>query len=242
MNFLTRDNVLGLYDQAQQVIFNYLTANNFSNQGYVKFSLQHINNFDYINNQTLETQVNIFNYLAQNNFNTQSTNFVNQMINLSNTNNSTFVFDNTINSSNAINVNNTTEYQNYLNNFANAVSEELSSITIGDTKTARFKKTVNLFTDFNVEVNQTMNPYSINNVSSSLSGNTLGLTYEQTTDGSSAEVSTNGNVVTVTFSANLNFVLFTEGIGTIHTFHLTIVVKINRLTGEPISIVIYGLP
>ncbi len=217
---------------------------------------QEVNQFNsIINSLSLNTQqknwlnqpqnLNIKNdivHFLQNNNSVENKQFVRDMINLSISNNSTFSFDNSINSSNSINVNNNADFQNYLNNFSNNVVEQLSSNMVGNTKIALFTKTVNFFTNFNVEVNQNINPYKVNNVSSNMSGNTLGLTYEQTTDGNFANVSSTGNIVSVTFNANLNFVLFTQGIGTIHTFHLTFVVKTNKSNGEPISIAINGLP
>lgn len=80
LNLLTKENVLSLSMEVQEIIFNNLTTNNFVNQGIVKYFLNNFSNYDYINNQTIETQISIFNFLAQNNFSSLRTQFINQLI------------------------------------------------------------------------------------------------------------------------------------------------------------------
>ncbi len=185
----------------------------------------------------------LINSLIANNWSQNLKDFIKQMINLCAINNSTFALDSSINAQNAQTFNSVDELNNFFNNFSNNQNgDTMSSIIDGDTKTANFSKTVNVFTYFDAEVNQTLNPYAVNDVTTSISGNTLGLVYNQTTTSTASQVSTSGNVVTITVSGNLDFVLFTQGIGTIHTFKIKYVLKVNKLTGEPISIEIIGLP
>lgn len=196
-----------------------------------------------------ESATDIFAYLAYSDANTDELPYsfskkqnVKNLISFSILNNSTFKINRNLNSTNSLNFSNIDEFQNFINNFSNVVTNEMSTVSQQDRKVAKITQRVNGITDFNVEVNQTMLPYKINSVSSSMSGYTICFGFNQTTPADAADISTNGNVVTVTFSANLDFNLFLEGIGTLHTFHLTFVVKIDKNTGSPISINIIGLP
>jgi hypothetical protein len=56
------------------------------------------------------------------------------------------------------------------------------------------------------------------------------------------QVTTSGNIKTIEFSGDLNINVFFEGLGTIHTYHLTIIVSVDSSTGAPISAEIIGLP
>jgi hypothetical protein len=155
-----------------------------------------------------------------------------------------FEVNNTVTEDNALVFENMSQCQEFLYSFNNQESESSELINIDqDTKVASFTKTFNLFTNIDAEVNQTLNPHRVNSVSTSLSGNTIGLSYEQTTPDVGSEVITqNPNVKKVIVKGNLSFNIFVEGIGTIHTFKITIILYVNSNTGEPITIVVNGMP
>jgi uncharacterized membrane protein YgcG len=183
----------------------------------------------------------VYNYLSQNNTSVGRT-FILQMINTAITNNATFSFNSSLNASNSINFNSISDMQNYFNALTTNQITEITSTIVGDTKIGKIKTNIGAFTFLNVEVNQTLSPYAVNGVSSSISGNTLCLSYDQKTPDNLAQVVTNNNIVTVTFSSSLNINALNDNIGTLWTFNITIVVKINKLTGEIININVIGLP
>lgn len=194
-----------------------------------------------INNRNIKKVLQQFLFNNGNLFNNDNHVLAINLLNLAMSNNSTFTFDTALNNTNAISFNNVADLQSYLNNFSNNTTDTFSLTQQGDTKNARFRKTVNGFTHINVEVNQTLSPYTVNSVSSSISGNTFGLDLVQTTPNDAAQITTNANVVTINFLADIKVSLFMQGIGTLHTFHCTIIVKLNKLTGNPISIQVTGI-
>ncbi len=62
------------------------------------------------------------------------------------------------------------------------------------------------------------------------------------TPANGGDITTNGNIKTIKFSGDLNINVFIEGIGTLHTYHITFIVNVNSVTGQPISGQIIGLP
>jgi hypothetical protein len=182
-------------------------------------------------------------YLIQNNWSNSAQLTINQLIELCRANNSTFSINNSITAQNSISFNNVTEFQTFLNNFNDGLANQIDLIDVNsDTKVAKFKFTVNFFTDFNVEIQQKINPWSLENISSSISGNTFSLSYSQMTPANGGDITTNGNIKTIKFSGDLNINVFIEGIGTLHTYHITFIVNVNSVTGQPISGQIIGLP
>lgn len=155
-----------------------------------------------------------------------------------------FRYDENVTSQNSLNFDSLNQFQEFLDQ----IDEDYLGVTKefdddGDTKVAKFKFTVNFFTDFNVEVQQKINPFSVENVSSSISGNTFSISYEQSTPSNGAEItSVSENLTKIKFSGNLNFNVFIQGLGTIHTCHLTFIVYVNPITGEPVTGQIIGLP
>lgn len=200
---------------------------------------------EWYDNQSTETQQSIFNYLNTNGFNTTNKNKIKNLIQVVSQTNGTFVLSPNVNSGNSQVFNNSQELTNYLNSITDSQNSttEFTSL-FQNQKIAKFNKTVNFFTDFSVQVSQSISPYVIQSVASSISGNTFSITYTQTTPNNGADISTNNNIVTVQFYGNLDINIFFEGIGVIHTYEITQIVKINKLTGEPIpgSYQILGLP
>lgn len=82
LNFDTKDNISWLSNDAQKIVFDYLTANSFNDtsKARAKYVLDHFNLF-WITEQPTGTDVTIFNYFSQNSFSSESGDFVNQMIN-----------------------------------------------------------------------------------------------------------------------------------------------------------------
>lgn len=207
-------------------------------------SLQ-FNQQEWFDNQSTETQQSIFNYLNTNGFTTTNKNKIKNLIQVVSQTNGTFVLSPDVNSGNSQVFNNSQELTNYLNSITDNQNSttEFTSLSQNQ-KIAKFNKTVNFFTDFSVQVSQSISPHIIQSVASSISGNTFSITYTQTTPNNGADISTNNNIVTVQFYGNLDINIFFEGIGVIHTYEITQIVKINKLTGEPIpgSYQIIGLP
>lgn len=171
-----------------------------------------------------------------------SVSFVTELINVCSQNNSSITFDNSLTSTNSINFDSVQDFQEFMEQLKNNINIT-STFIDGDTKVAKFKIAVNFFTDFNVEVQQTLNPFSVQNVSSNISGTTFALSYEQTTPNDGAEIiSMSENLKKIKFSGNLNLNVFIEGIGTIHTYHLTFLAYVNSNTGQPVYCEILGLP
>jgi hypothetical protein len=83
LNFDTKDNILILSNEAQKIVFDYLTANGFNetSKAKAKYVLDRFN-FSWIGDQPAGTDVALFNYLSQNGFSSESGSFVNQMIEL----------------------------------------------------------------------------------------------------------------------------------------------------------------
>lgn len=78
---LTKEGVLGLTAEAQQLIFSYLANHNFDSptQTIVKNALINMKLY-WFEEQSLETHTNVFKYLFQNGFSSQSVTFINQCI------------------------------------------------------------------------------------------------------------------------------------------------------------------
>ncbi|TDP60303.1 hypothetical protein [Flavobacterium dankookense] len=153
-----------------------------------------------------------------------------------------FIYDDNINSQNSMNFQSLEEFEEFFNQINDNIGPAIEFVD-GDTKIAKFKFVVNFFTDFNVEVQQKINPFSVENVSSNISGNTFSISYEQTTPNNASEITTiSENLTKIKFSGNLNFNVFIQGLGTIHTYHLTFIVYVNPITGQPVSGQIIGLP
>jgi hypothetical protein len=199
------------------------------------------------NNLDIKSQIEAYlektiGYLDLINYYPEDVIYVKELINISAENNATFIFKNDLNANNSLTFNSLSEMRNYFKSLLENQTSTISLITQGDTKVGKVKTNIGMFTFLNVEVNQTLNPYKVNGVSSSISGNTLCLSYDQKTPTDLAQIMTNGNVVTITFSSSLNINALNDNIGTLWTFNVTIIVKTNKLTGEIISIDVNGLP
>ena len=209
------------------------------------YSSLQLNQQEWLDAQSSQTQQSIFNYLNTNGFTTANKNKIRKLINIAVATNTTFTIDSTVNASNGQVYNNQIDSQNYLNNFSSNLlsnsSDLLNNQTNGNTKITTFRKTINLFTNFDVEVTQNLTPYSITGATSSISGNTFSLSYLQTTPSDQIQKTTVGNITTIVFYGNLNVNVFFEGIGTITTFRYKFVVKANNSNGNPISIDMYQI-
>jgi hypothetical protein len=226
--------------QAKLEYWAFQTFLNNNENGINNTKINNIKNF--LNNSNLisTTKEKIIDELAIKN-NQEVLDFVNELVN-SNLINLDFSFDNTLNTSNSIAFNSINEIQNYFNTLNSNQNVTITSLTQGNSKTATISRNIGLLTFLNIEVNQTMSPYNINGVTSSISGNTLCLNYEQTTPSDLTEINTNFNVVNVKFYSNLKISVLNDNIGTVWTFRLTISISINKNTGEIISMHINGLP
>lgn len=194
-------------------------------------------------NENSESYNKIIQYLIQNNWSNSIQNTINQLIALSNENNSTFTIDNTITAENGLVFNNTNELQDYINNFNNSVATNIETEDNGNNiKTSRFKFDLGMFAYLNVSVKQklqaTGQAYSIENVSSSISGLTLAMEWEQNDDD---DVNISGNIATVTFTGTLSLNCFVEGIGVFFSDNVTIICTFNITTGALISSQLIGL-
>lgn len=182
-------------------------------------------------------------YQIDNNWSDESKQFANEMINLNTANNSIFTIDNTITAENGLVFNDINELQDYINNINNSVASIVETEDNGNnTKTSRFKFDLGMFAYLNVSVKQklqaTGQTYSIENVSSSISGLTLALEWEQNDDD---DVNISGNIATVTFTGTLSLNCFVEGIGVFFSDNVTIICTFNITTGALISSQLIGL-
>ncbi len=241
LNIMSSENFGIMNGDVQMSILNYV---NTLTNGQISSVVYFFNyaNTTWISSQSDETQQSIFNYLIANNFSTQSRDKINQLINVAVATNSSFTIDPTITSTNGQVFNSTNELQNYLTSLSSNLTTEITSDTQGNTKVGKIKRNIGAFTFVTIEVNQTLIPYAINGVSSYISGNTLCLSYNQATPSNLVQTTTNNNVVTLSFSSTLNINALNDNIGTLWTYDLTIIVKVNKLTGEIISMNINGLP
>jgi len=169
--------------------------------------------------------------------------FVKELIDLAIENNATFNFDNTIDPANSLNFDTVQELQNYLNNFNNSVAINLETEDNGNnTKTSRFKFDLGMFAYLNVSVRQKLQApsqvYSVENISSSISGLTLAMEWEQNDDD---DLNVSGNIATVTFTGTLSINCFVDGIGVFFSDNVTIICSFNTTTGTLISSQLIGL-
>jgi len=193
--------------------------------------------------QHLNSYFQLVNNMIANNWSPESVSFGNSLINVCSQNNSSFTFDNTITSENAISFNNFQDFQNHINTFVNNTTNTSILEDNGDnTKTSRFHFSLGAFTYLNVQVKQKLQtltqPYSIENVSSNISGNTFATEWSQNSDN---DLQINGNVATVTFTGDLSLNCFIEGFGVFFTDHVTIICNFNISTGQLISGQLLGL-
>ena len=185
----------------------------------------------------------IIQYLIQNNWSTSAQLTINQLIELCRTNNSTFTVNNSITAQNSISFNNVAAYQTYLNNFNDSSALNIATDDNGNnTKTSRFKFDLGVFAYLNVSVKQklkaTGQSYSIESVSSSISGATLAMEWHQNNDD---DLQVSSNIATITFTGTLSLNCFVEGIGVFFSDNVTIVCNFNTSTGALISAKLIGL-
>lgn len=182
-------------------------------------------------------------YQIDNNWSDESKQFAEELMDLCIANNSSITIDSTITAQNGLVFNNTTELQDYINNFNNSVATNVETEDNGNnTKTSRFKFDLGMFAYLNVSVKQKLQAngqaYSIENVSSSISGLTLAMEWEQNDDD---DVNISGNIATVTFTGTLSLNCFVEGIGVFFSDNVTIICTFNITTGALISSQLIGL-
>lgn len=192
------------------------------------------------NNEKLQFYNDVFNLILKNSENLDR---IIQMSNYANLNNLKFTFKNDLDNQNANIFSSINDLKDYLNSLNSNLDTETTLVDDqGNTKTAKVKRNIGLFTYLNVNVNQTLNPYNVNGVYSSISGNTLCLSYNQITPSDLVQTTTVGNITTLVFSSTLNVNALNDNIGTVWTFDLTIKIKINKLTGAITYINVDGLP
>lgn len=185
----------------------------------------------------------IFHYLFHNHYSESSLQYVIQMIDLSINTNSTFEFSPNLNSTNSQSFQNIDEIKYYLQDISSNVSNNIQFQNIStQDKTAKFTVTYNNYFNFNIELQQKINPWSLTSISSGISGFTFGFSYDQFTLPTGGIKVNNGEIRIIKFSGDLHFNVFFQGIGTLHTFHLNISCYVNSTTGQPMYCVINGLP
>lgn len=196
---------------------------------------------NYWSSNAREFVMHMITTFESNNLTNSQKQLISSLINTCSTNGSTFEINNLIDQNNSLSFNNLEDYNEFVYNLYNETGNTFNLVDNGSDKVAKFRCVINFFTNINIEVGQKLSPWSLDYITSGISGNTLGLSYSQMTPTDGGEVSTSGNIKTIKFSGDLNLNLFVEGIGTIHTYHITFTVKVNSLTGEPISINLTGL-
>lgn len=160
------------------------------------------------------------------------------LINFSISNNCTFIIDPSITNQNANIVGNLSDLGIFFNNIniTQASDLELINDVVGNTKTARFKFTLDTWLYLNCAVKQNLPSqnitYSVANVSSNISGFTIGATWNQNDNDFDNIVS--NNISSTTFTGGLSFTFF-NGIGIFITHNVLINLNTNSTTGAPIS-------
>ncbi|WP_299763214.1 hypothetical protein [uncultured Dokdonia sp.] len=150
-------------------------------------------------------------------------------------NGDSYTFDESIDSNNSIHFNTIDEFTDFLNTFETDLT--IPTIDQGNNRITTFRVDWGL-TNLDLFVNQILNnptenqDYNLVEVTSELSGITLGLSWEQ----ASIEHSVVGNEAIITVFGSRNFNLFIESIGAIYTDTIIIELHIDINTGNPISI------
>lgn len=243
INFITSLGYTGNYIHIfnNQNILNYINNAVGSQLTKAKYFFNNVDN-EWLTQQSPNQLEELYQYLISNDFSQDSFMLVSTCAE-SMMQNPNFSINNNSNTNNSLNLTTFEEYNTFINSLSENIEFEIEpTIQTNDTKVAKAKFKVNGFTYFNVELQQNTNPWNLLNVSSSISGNTFGLSYNQLTPSNGAQVISNGNVRTITFSGDLNLNLFIEGLGTIYTSHLTFIILIDSSTGNVISGQLIGLP
>jgi len=148
-----------------------------------------------------------------------------------------YVLNSDIDPNNSLSFNSFNEFEQHKNN---VILENGDVIQNSDgTHSTSFKVKKSLYTFINIIINQnledpntTNQEYVVNNVNTSLSGVTLGASWEQI----SYDYTIFNNTVVIDLYGALNYDLFIQGIGTVYTefVHYQMIVDLN--TGQAISI------
>lgn len=229
------NNMVSVFNQFPSTFNNQSQSSSFKYKAF-QFLLK---NGAWLSGQSATTQQNIL----QNLISIEKIDKINQLINVAIATNTTFTIDPTINSTNGQVFNNTNDLEDYLLSFNNGIA---SNVTIEDnganTKTTRFSFDTGGFCNLNVQVKQKLQTstqnYSIENVSSSISGATLATEWHQNNDN---DLNIVGNTASVTFTGTLSMNCFFDGIGVFYSDILTIKSKFNTNTGTLTSGLLYGL-
>lgn len=186
-------------------------------------------NYLWMVEQKAQNQASILNFLISNNFSSTSINYLNQMINLASNNGLSFGFNNTLNTSNSLSFSSIDEIQNYLDTTEGTNQAEISYEQQNpNEKIALVKLDVSTLFDMSVKVKQELRPYKVLNVTSNLSGLTIGQHWEQ----DNYSVNIVGNVVTIDIVGTLAVSITQGGIGTFFERDERYTIKIDKLTGE----------
>ena len=230
LNLQTREVFSGLMPESQQVIFDYINLAT-NNQATVIFSLNNMN-LGWVTEQSAENQISIFKYLVQNSFSVASRAFVNEMINLSISNNSTFTFDNTINSSNAQVFNNVQEFQNSIIKTGNGFDVN-STTTLNEVVSSVKFQINNIGTKLQIDIKQKLTPtYQVSNLTTQLVG--LASFLNSTLTNYTVNNSPMGAIrVDVYDTVSMNITVYGYGIVVNQPYHITVL--INSTNGQIIS-------
>ena len=177
-----------------------------------------------------ETWTSIVNYFGENGQTAENEESIKDMIDFCNENDATFVLTD-IDESNSINISNITELQSLINTECTESDEESNTEIIGDEIITSKSINASPLYDLNVFVKQKLSPYSVLNVTSSISGITLGINWAQT-EYSVSGTSTSSYYVEVSVFGTISYSLFYEGIGTYFTKNKKYIVLVNKADGD----------
>jgi len=198
---------------------------------------------------TFKLHPEFYSYLFNNNCSPSSQNFISSLIyglqnnsynseeitaliELANNNNLKIKFDDTLNNSNALSVNNVSEFQNFLNSNQNGVGNDFQILQLGDTKISSAKIEYPTYS-VKIDIKQQFTPtYDVISVNSYKTGITYLLTYEQKDftkikTGSNEKIDVYG---TITYGVKIGS---WDGLSITVDVHYEII--INRANGEIIS-------
>lgn len=176
-------------------------------------------------------------YQIQDNWSIQSTLFASNLIAIASQNTALVKINTENTAQNSVSFGNLEQLDERVQNFNNALaSNSIIEDNGNNSKTTRFTFDLDMFAYLNVSIKQNLKtstqPYSVSSVTSSISGATLAMEWVQNTDD---DLNVTNNIATVTFTGTMNLNCFIQGVGIFYSDNVTIIAKLNTLTGQLIS-------
>ncbi|RAR74077.1 hypothetical protein [Flavobacterium aciduliphilum] len=183
-------------------------------------------------NSNPESYDSISEFLTQNNYSQESINLVNQMINLSISNGSTFTLDSSINSNNAQVFNNVQEFQNSIIKTGNGFDIQSATLLNEVLSSVKFQIN-NVGTNLQIDIKQKLTPtYRVSNLTTQLVG--IASFLNSTLTNYTVNNSPMGTIkIDVYDTVSMNITVYGYGIVVNQPYHITVI--IDSSNGQIIS-------